>query len=184
MVVLATQSRSGFAPATASAGVRRESAPPVAFLSRGRHHLLKSEQQVATSPADAFAFFSQAGNLNALTPAFLHFNILTPLPIAMGEGTLIEYRLRLMGLPVRWLTRIAEWRPDRGFIDVQLRGPYERWIHHHHFTPCDGGTLVRDVVEYALPHVPLSSSIHAWFVRPTLGRIFAYRREAIARAIG
>jgi hypothetical protein len=89
-----------------------------------------------------------------------------------------------MGLPLGWLTRIEEWEPKRSFTDVQLRGPYARWIHRHDFVPDAGGTWVRDRVEYVLPLAPLSDPGHTLFVRPTLERIFAYRRGAIARLLG
>jgi hypothetical protein len=89
-----------------------------------------------------------------------------------------------MGLPLGWLTRIEEWEPNRSFTDVQLRGPYARWIHRHDFVPHDGGTWVRDRVEYSLPLAPLTDPAHALFVRPTLERIFAYRRSAIVRLLG
>lgn len=138
-------------------------------------------------PADldrTFAFFSDARNLEAITPDFLHFRIVTPLPVEMREGARIEYRLRLFGMPVDWLTRIEEWRPGHGFTDVQVRGPYAQCIHQHRFTPQNGGTLVEDRVDYRVPLAPLSSPVHALFVRPTVERIFAHRREAIARLLG
>jgi ligand-binding SRPBCC domain-containing protein len=151
---------------------------------RGGMHRLRSEQWVPVGRNDAFGFFAEAGNLQALTPPSLQFTILTPLPIRMGVGTLIRYRLRIFGLPIGWLTRIEEWRPGKGFTDIQLRGPYARWIHTHTFTGGDGGTWVRDEVEYALPLAPASNPLHAAFVRPMLERIFAYRRDAIARLLG
>lgn len=147
-------------------------------------HVLTAVQWVPR-PVDAtFAFFADAANLERITPGFLGFRILTPLPVAMREGALIQYQLRLMGVPMGWLTRIERWDPGRAFVDVQLRGPYARWIHLHTFTPANGGTLVRDRVDYALPLAPLSAPAHALFVRPTLGRIFAHRRDAIARLLG
>jgi len=155
--------------------------PPVL---RNRNHVLTSEQRVGAGLQETFAFFSDAANLQALTPPFLHFSILTPLPIELRTGTLIEYRLGLMGLPLGWLTRIEEWEPNRSFTDVQLRGPYARWIHRHTFMPHGGGTSVRDRVEYALPLAPLTNPARTLFVRPTLERIFAYRRSAIARLLG
>ena len=161
-----------------------DSASRPARAPRCRSHVLISEQRVGAELEETFAFFSDAANLQALTPPFLDFSILTPLPIEMRTGTLIEYRLRLMGLPLGWLTRIEEWEPNRSFTDVQLRGPYARWIHRHDFVPHDGGTWVRDRVEYSLPLAPLTDPAHALFVRPTLERIFAYRRSAIARLLG
>jgi ligand-binding SRPBCC domain-containing protein len=149
-----------------------------------RSHLLTSEQRVRAGLDETFAFFADAANLQAITPPFLDFAIRTPLPIEMRAGTLIEYRLGLMGLPMGWLTRIDEWEPGRGFTDVQLRGPYTRWVHRHTFERDGTGARVLDRVEYALPLAPLSAPAHALFVRPTLERIFAYRRAAIARRLG
>lgn len=148
---------------------------------RGRHHLLHSEQWVPAAPEACFAFFSDARNLEVLTPPFLRFQIVTPQPIVMRAGALIEYRLGLLGLPFTWLTRIEDWQPARGFTDVQLRGPYARWIHRHTFTPGDRGTWLRDEVEYALPLAPLSDPVHALFVRSRLHQIFTYRGDQIAR---
>ncbi len=147
-------------------------------------HILTSEQWVSASPGETFRFFADAANLQALTPGFLDFRILTPLPIEMGAGALIRYRLSLGGLPLGWLTRIEEWHPEAGFVDVQLEGPYARWVHRHTFTPRDGGTIVRDEVEYALPLAPLSEPVRALFVRPTLERIFAHRRHVISCLLG
>jgi hypothetical protein len=146
--------------------------------------MIASSQLVAAALDETFAFFADAANLEAITPPFLSFDIVSPLPIAMREGALIEYRLRLMGAPVRWLTRIESWQPGRGFTDVQLTGPYACWIHHHTFVARTDGTEVHDRVEYALPLEPLSAPVHALFVRPTLERIFAYRRGVIAHVLG
>lgn len=163
---------------------RIAAAEPLSIVRRGRAHVLSSRQWVPAPMEECFAFFSDAANLEALTPPFLRFRILTPLPIEMRAGALIEYRLSLLGVPLPWLTRIADWRPGRGFTDVQLRGPYAKWVHRHAFTPADGGTWVRDEVEYALPLAPLSDPAHALFVRPRLREIFTYRRQAIARLLG
>lgn len=159
-------------------------AAQVSFARRGRAHVLTSQQWVPAPREECFAFFSDAANLEALTPPFLRFRILTPLPIEMRAGALIEYRLSLLGVPMPWLTRIEDWRPGEGFTDVQLRGPYARWVHRHSFTPAAWGTWVRDEVEYALPLAPLSGPVHGLFVQPRLREIFAYRRKAIARLLG
>jgi ligand-binding SRPBCC domain-containing protein len=169
---------------TGSAAARAGSTVRFSHSEGGGARILASEQWVAASQMDTFTFFSDAGNLAALTPPFLKFCILTPLPIEMRTGTLIRYRLKVMGLPLEWLTRIEDWRPGEGFTDTQLRGPYARWIHRHTFTPGDGGTWVRDEVEYALPLAPVSNPFHVLFVRPMLERIFTHRRDAIARIVG
>ena len=106
--------------------------------------------------------------------------MVTPAPIEMRPGALIEYRLVLHRLPIRWLTRIEEWRPGRGFVDAQVRGPYRLWHHTHTFAARDGGTLVGDRVRYALPLQPLGALAQP-FVRRDLERIFDFRHEAIAR---
>lgn len=129
-------------------------------------------------PDQLFPFFADAANLDAITPAWLHFQILTPLPLAMKTGALIDYRLRVRGLPVRWRTRISAWQPPHRFMDEQLRGPYRQWIHEHTFELRDGGTLARDRVRYA---VPLDFLLHRWFVRPDIERIFRFRSEALRR---
>src|SRR3982750_543138 len=98
-----------------------------------------------------FAFFSDAANLNAITPPWVKFQMITRTPIDMRVGSLIDYRLRIRGLPIRWRTRITVWEPPHRFVDEQLRGPYRLWEHHHQFESKDGGTTVRDRVRYAVP---------------------------------
>jgi ligand-binding SRPBCC domain-containing protein len=127
-------------------------------------------------PAELFEFFGDAGNLEALTPPWLSFHIVTPRPIAMCAGTLIDYRLRVHGLPLRWRTRINEWQPPFRFVDEQLRGPYRQWVHEHTFEARDGGTLAKDLVRYA---VPFDFLTHRWLVRPDIEKIFRYRTEAL-----
>jgi ligand-binding SRPBCC domain-containing protein len=153
-------------------------------LPGGRAHLLETRQWVPAGVAETFEFFADASNLGAITPPFLGFEIRTPLPIEMRAGALIEYRIRLMGVPMTWLTRIECWERGRSFVDVQLRGPYARWVHTHSFTPADGGTLVEDRVEYAVPFAPISDPVRGLFVGPTVERIFRHRHEAIARILG
>jgi ligand-binding SRPBCC domain-containing protein len=150
---------------------------------RGRAHVFECGQWVAADLGQTFSFFSDAANLEAITPPFLGFTIVTPLPIAMREGALIEYRLRLFGVPVDWVSRIDEWTPGSSFTDVQVRGPYARWVHQHHFAPQGGGTLVTDRVEYGLPLAPWSEPVHTLFVRHAIERIFAYRRQVIRREL-
>lgn len=149
-----------------------------------RTHVLTASQWVPARLDAAFAFFADAANLEAITPPLLRFQILTPLPIEMREGARIDYRLRLHGLPVRWRTRIDRWEPGVAFVDRQLSGPYAQWVHLHTFEPERGGTRLGDRVEYALPLDPLSRPAHALYVRPTIERIFAHRRDVIARVLG
>jgi ligand-binding SRPBCC domain-containing protein len=129
-------------------------------------------------PEKLFPFFADAENLEALTPPLLNFKILTPRPIAMHEGALIDYRLRVRGIPLRWRTRINVWQPPHRFVDEQIRGPYRQWIHEHMFEPRDGGTLALDHVRYA---VSLDFLLHGWLVRPDVEKIFAYRAQELRK---
>jgi len=171
--------------------VRRPAVPGASGLLKtasigpgGCGHVLETRQWVPAGIEETFAFFSDARNLEAITPRFLGFEIRTPLPIEMREGALIEYRLRLMGVPMTWLTRIDRWEPGAGFVDRQLRGPYARWVHEHRFTPAGRGTLIEDRIEYAVPLAPLSEPVRTLFVTPTVERIFRHRHEVVARRLG
>jgi ligand-binding SRPBCC domain-containing protein len=141
--------------------------------------LLQREQWIARPIEEVFAFFADATNLEAITPPWLRFRILSPGPIAMRPGALIVYRLRWGWLPLRWVTEIEEWQPPFRFADVQLRGPYALWHHTHSFEPHDGGTLMRDRVRYALPLGPLGRLAHRLFVRRDLEAIFDYRAKKV-----
>ncbi len=134
------------------------------------------ELWLPASPEEIFPFFADAGNLDAITPPWLNFHIVTPRPIEMRAGTLIDYKLRVRGLPLRWRTLIKEWQPPFRFVDEQLRGPYRQWIHTHTFEARDGGTLARDVVHYA---VPFDFIAHPLFVRRDIETIFQFRTEAL-----
>ena len=151
------------------------------------YHTLRREQTLPGAPDEVFPFFADAGNLEAITPPWLGFRIVTPRPIDMGVGTLIEYRLRLHGLPISWLTRIEVWEdthPPLRFVDQQLRGPYALWHHTHEFVPGpDGTTRMTDTVRYALPFGPLGALAHALFVRRDLNRIFDHRHAEVAERI-
>jgi ligand-binding SRPBCC domain-containing protein len=123
-----------------------------------------------------FPFFSEARNLEEITPPWLRFEILTPEPISMAVGTVIDYRLRLRGVPLRWRSEIAAWQPPNRFVDRQVRGPYRLWHHEHLFTERDGGTDVDDVVHYATWGGVV---IDRLFVRRDVARIFAYRARKL-----
>jgi ligand-binding SRPBCC domain-containing protein len=131
-----------------------------------------------------FAFFADARNLEAITPPFLRFRVVTPHPIRMEAGALIDYRLSLYGAAFRWRTRIEAWEPEGSFVDVQLAGPYRVWRHTHRFEDAPGGTRVTDRVEYALPLGPLGDLAHTLLVRRSLARIFDFRRARIAERFG
>ena len=145
--------------------------------------VLQREQTVALPLTDAFALFGDARNLEAITPPWLRFRILTPGPIEMRAGTLISYRLSLHGVPVRWHTRIDAWEPPQRFVDVQVSGPYALWHHTHEFEPAGDGTVIRDRVRYRIGFGPLGAAALRLFVRRDLDRIFDYRRAAIARLV-
>ena len=136
----------------------------------------QSELWLPLPPEQLFPFFADAANLQAITPAWLDFQIVTPQPIEMRAGTLIDYRLRVRGLSLRWQTHISVWEPPHRFVDDQVRGPYRQWIHEHTFEPYAGGTLARDHVRYA---VPLDFLMHRWLVRPDIEKIFEFRSAAL-----
>ncbi|MET0411338.1 MAG: SRPBCC family protein [Polyangiaceae bacterium] len=143
-------------------------------------HLLERVQRIPRPRSQVFAFFADAGNLERITPGFLNFRILTPQPIEMKAGALIDYQLSLYGVPLSWRTRIETFDPEDSFSDVQLSGPYRSWHHRHEFKDDAGGTEMRDVVRYELPLGPLGSLARVLFVRRSLERIFDHRRQVIA----
>ena len=142
-------------------------------------HRLERQQFVPRPRDEVFAFFSDAQNLEMLTPAFLNFRILIPLPLDMRSGILIDYQIRLGGIPMRWRTRIETFEAPVRFVDVQLAGPYRAWRHVHEFQDAPGGTLVTDRVDYALPFGFLGALVHRLFVRRALKRIFDYRQQRL-----
>jgi ligand-binding SRPBCC domain-containing protein len=150
----------------------------------GRVHILEREQRVGLPIGQAFAFYGDAHNLERITPPLLRFEVRTPRPIEMGVGTLIEYRLRLHGVPVRWRTRITVWEPPRRFVDMQIKGPYSLWEHTHTFEEDGpGAAIIRDRVRYSIPFGPLGELAERLLVRRDLQQIFDYRRDAVAREL-
>jgi ligand-binding SRPBCC domain-containing protein len=138
---------------------------------------IHSVAAVRTSLDETFAFFADAANLERLTPPWLRFSIRTPTPIALREGTLIDYRISLRGLPLPWRSRIDVWEPGARFVDRQVIGPYRWWRHEHRFERFAGGTRVTDHVEY----LPRLRTLSRWVVERDLRRIFDYRQEALTR---
>jgi ligand-binding SRPBCC domain-containing protein len=136
---------------------------------------LRCEIIVPASLSETFAFFADAVNLERLTPPWLHFSILTPMPVEMRVGLEIAYRITLYGLPMPWRSRIDVWQPGACFVDRQLVGPYRWWRHEHRFEVVPGGTRVVDDVEYA----PRFAWVSGTLVRRNLRRIFAYRHEVL-----
>ncbi len=151
-------------------------------MSRQRTYLLERSQRLELPIEETFAFFSQAENLEKVTPPWLHFKLLTQVPVEMRPGTLLDYRLRLHQVPIRWRTRIEIWEPPHHFMDIQLRGPYALWEHTHTFEQDGtGAVIMRDRVRYAIPYGPLGRIAHAAFVRRDLERIFDYRQQGAER---
>ncbi|MBA2685047.1 MAG: SRPBCC family protein [Gemmatimonadaceae bacterium] len=147
-----------------------------------KEYALRTHIHVPARIDHAFAFFADAANLARITPRELGFAIATPLPIAMAAGTLIDYTIRLWGIPMRWRTRIAVWEPGVHFVDEQLSGPYAKWVHTHRFTSVNGGTDIDDEVVYALPFGALGR-LAAPLIRLQLARIFRYRETEVLRLL-
>jgi ligand-binding SRPBCC domain-containing protein len=147
-------------------------------------YLLERETEIARPRDEVFDFFCRAENLETITPASVGFHILTPTPIEMGVGTLIDYELSIYGLPIKWRTEITKWDPPNEFEDVALSGPYKQWIHRHVFTDTGGGTtLMKDIVRYRLPLEPFGD-IAQFFVARELEKIFDFRQEKIIEIFG
>ena len=147
------------------------------------YNLLHTSMHLPLPRPEVFAFFADAANLEAITPPELHFHIITPLPITMQKGAIIDYRLRLRGIPFAWRTRIAEWESPLRFVDEQIRGPYALWEHTHTFTTApDGGTMVQDTVRYQLPLGSLGAMALP-LVQRDLTRIFGYREVRVRQLL-
>ena len=146
-------------------------------LPTGVHRFFESTM-IPLPIEQVFEFFSKAENLQKITPPELDFRILTPLPIVMGQGTLINYKLKLHGIPFGWRTRIVHWDPPHAFADQQLKGPYSVWLHYHNFYDEGGKTRMDDEVLYRLPLWPIGEIAHP-FVRGQIEKIFWYRRKRI-----
>ncbi len=153
-----------------------------------KEYRLEREQWVPTDLGKVFEFFSDPANLADITPRWLGFRIRTPMPaempIEMRRGQQLDYRIRIAGVPLRWRTRVTEWDPPRGFVDVQERGPYALWEHTHRFRALEGGVLVIDSVRYAMRFGLLGRLVHALAMRAMLASLFDHRRESIRAWLG
>ena len=146
-------------------------------------HILTRNLEIELPRQVVFDFFADAGNLERITPPELNFHIVTSQPIKIERGTLIDYHLRLHGIPMSWRTEITVWDPPYEFVDTQLRGPYSQWIHRHAFTElAPDRTLIEDEVRYRLPLEPLGDLAH-FIVRSQLERIFNFRQTAVAELL-
>ena len=146
-------------------------------------HTLTRSSTIGRPLREVFDFFADAGNLERITPPELNFHIITPQPIDIEKGTLIDYSLKLRGLPMKWRTEISVWDPPFEFVDQQLSGPYKQWIHRHRFTELEKGkTLIEDEVRYRLPLEPLGDVVH-FIVRRELNYIFDHRQKTVAELL-
>ena len=144
------------------------------FLSLYQTFVLEREIVIAQPIEVVFSFFSDASNLEFLTPPWLNFNILTELPILMKAGTQINYELKLHRIPVKWQSDITTWDPPTRFVDEQTKGPYTKWVHSHEFAESSHGILIKDRVEYQVPGGFISNFL---YVGNQLNQIFDYRQQ-------
>lgn len=146
-------------------------------------HILTRKLTIDLPIAKVFDFFADAGNLERITPPELNFYITTLQPFNIQKGTLIDYRLKVRGLPVKWRTEISEWNPPFAFVDQALKSPYTQWIHRHIFTEIEANkTLMKDEVKYRLPFEPFGDLAH-WFVRRELEYIFDFRQRIVSEIL-
>jgi hypothetical protein len=145
------------------------------------HTRILTYTQVLPAPPDVvFRFFESPENLARITPRWLDFRILTPLPIEMKKGTILDYTIRWLGIRLRWRTLITAYEPPRCFVDEQIKGPFSFWHHTHQFEDSGTGTKMTDIVRYVLPFGFLGDLVHPFVVRPQLKKIFDHRRMVIA----
>lgn len=147
-------------------------------------HILQRRQIIERPRREVFDFFADAGNLEKITPPELNFHIITPQPIDVKKGSLIDYQLKLRGIPLTWKTEITQWNPPLDFVDTALKSPYKQWIHLHRFSVGEKGeTVMEDVVRYRLPFEPFGDLAH-WYVKKELNYIFDYRYKVIEEIFG
>jgi ligand-binding SRPBCC domain-containing protein len=144
-------------------------------------YTLKQKQVLSRPLKEVFAFFARPENLQHITPPELGFQIITPSPIVMDKGSLIDYQIRLSGLPFRWRTLISSYNPPHEFVDEQIKGPYSFWHHRHQFYAEGDETVIEDTVTYTIPFGILGRIVHTLFIRAKLRKIFEYRQAIIER---
>lgn len=158
--------------------------PGVPTVTLGPNMYETRANQWVPQPIDrVFAFFSEARNLENLTPPLLRFHIIRA-PSQMEAGARVEYKLRIRGFPVRWTTIIERWEPPHLFVDIQAKGPYKIWHHTHRFVEENGGTRIEDHVRYELPLGMLGRAVHVLLVKRDVEQIFAYRQAKIREIFG
>jgi len=146
-----------------------------------KEFILETQQSISKPKEEVFEFFSNAENLEFLTPDFLNFNILTKLPIKMNAGTEIEYKLKLYGIPIKWKSLITSWQPFDSFVDEQIKGPYAKWVHTHIFESIGTTCLIKDRVNYKVLGDSLTNKL---FVSSNLKTIFQYRTKRLMEHFG
>lgn len=141
---------------------------------------LERESVIKAPIEKVFDFFSKAENLNIITPPQLKFDIITPMPITIKEGTIIDYKIKISGLSFKWRTKITDWEPPNRFIDIQTKGPYKMWVHEHTFTADGNNTVMKDKVNYISKGWFLEPLIQRFFVRKRVEDIFDYRQKKLS----
>ena len=151
----------------------------LSFLRKPKVYTFKKEQFVPSDLDTVFEFFSRPENLEKITPSSMGFNIITPTPIDMKEGAIIDYTVKIMGVPMRWRTMITSYKKNEYFVDEQLKGPYSYWHHKHTFKEVEGGVLIIDEITYALPIQAFRLIVHPVLIKPQLNQIFNFRFQTI-----
>ena len=149
------------------------------FLRQPKVYTFYKEQFVPSDMDTVFDFFSRPENLEKITPSAMGFNIITPTPIEMKEGAIIDYTVKILGVPVRWRTMITSYKENEYFVDEQLKGPYSYWHHKHTFKEVEGGILIIDEITYALPIQAFRKIVHPVLIKPQLNQIFDFRFQTI-----
>ena len=149
------------------------------FLRQPKIYSFSKEQFVPSDIDTVFEFFSRPENLEKITPSSMGFNIITPKPIEMKEGAIIDYTVKILGVPVRWRTIITSYKKNEFFVDEQLKGPYSYWHHKHTFEEIEGGVLIIDEITYALPIQAFRLIFHPLIIKPQLKQIFDFRFQII-----
>jgi|TARA_B110000914_G_C15255716_1_gene350637 ligand-binding SRPBCC domain-containing protein len=151
----------------------------LSLLRKPKVYTFKKEQFVSSDMDTVFDFFSRPENLEKITPPAMGFHIMTPKPIEMREGAIIDYTVNIMGIPARWRTMITGYKKNQFFIDEQLKGPYSYWHHKHSFKTVEGGVNIVDEITYALPLEAFRTIVHPLFIKPQLRKIFSFRFQII-----